>query len=155
MMAQPGLQQRWRAGALGRRDDVRGEREKRGWAGLFLRRDDAEGRETQGHQRCDDNDDDAHRYLRHTFVRLGELSASESAIRRQVNGNDNSVVQSRGIWVPTVKYLPEMCRKFVVLAAELVPPGWRGARKRQGVRGIDAARDGAGHDIPRERAEIG
>ena len=85
---------------------------------------------TQGHQRCDDYDDCAHRYLRHKFLRLGELSASESAIRRQVNGNDCSVAQSRGIWVPTVKYLPEMCRKFVVLAAELVPPGWHGAGQR-------------------------
>jgi hypothetical protein len=44
---------------------VSDKRYKRGRSSRFLRRDDAERRETQGHQRRNDNDDDAHRNLRY------------------------------------------------------------------------------------------
>jgi hypothetical protein len=44
---------------------VRDESDKRSRSGRFLRGDDPECRETQGHQRRNDNDDDAHRTLRY------------------------------------------------------------------------------------------
>jgi hypothetical protein len=54
-----------RASALRRRNHVRDESDKRSRSGRFLRGDDPECRETQGHQRRNDNDDDAHRTLRY------------------------------------------------------------------------------------------
>jgi hypothetical protein len=54
---------RRRSGALPRRDNARGERDKRGQSGRFLRRDHPECRKTQCHQSRNDSHYDAHRVL--------------------------------------------------------------------------------------------